>query len=334
MEKYAVRKKAVRISEPTPSRCRQAKNSGGGCSSFSLKLAKDPSENSMDDVIPLLMEVQSNLDRDIRLESLARQYGYSPFHFHRFFSKTVGETPKRHVDRLRLERAAYKLAITGESVLAIALSVGFKNHETFSRAFRRAFGHTPTSYRRACRSAQAKWSKRNRGFRGEGCLLSDVRFVTLPAMALLAIRHHGPYADLPVPFTEGDELWNELVGWARHKQIPCRALAFLICYDDPTLTPGPLQRCDACIQAGGDVVAAGRVRRLDFAGGRYAAIEHAGPLCTIDQAYYNCADGIRQSRRYEFEVGPPVQLYQSIHVGGDAASNLTEVYFPVRKADH
>src|SRR5215216_6047705 len=92
------------------------------------------SENPLREVIPLLIGVQSNLDQDISLESLARQYGYSPFHFHRFFSKAVGETPKQHVGRLRLERAAYKLAITAETILEIALSVGFKNHETFSRA--------------------------------------------------------------------------------------------------------------------------------------------------------------------------------------------------------
>src|SRR5688572_9232301 len=154
------------------------------------------SEDPIQEVIPLLIDVQSNLDQEISLESLARQYGYSPFHFHRFFSNVVGETPKQHIDRLRLERAAYKLAITGETVLEIALSVGFKNHETFSRAFKRAFGYSPSGYRRVARAAQAKWSQRKRAFRGDGCLLSSVRFVDLTAMTLVAIRHLGPYADL------------------------------------------------------------------------------------------------------------------------------------------
>ena len=237
---------------------------------------------------------------------MARQYGYSPFHFHRFFSNAVGETPKQHVDRLRLERAAYKLAITGETVLEIALSVGFKNHETFSRAFKRAFGYSPRDYRRACRTAQAERLERNREFRGEGCLLSDVRFVSLPAMTLLAIRRHGAYADCPVPFRTGDDFWNDLVDWAKRNKVSYRPLAFAISYDDPTLTPKALQRLDACIPIGGDVAAEGRIRRLDFAGGRYGGIEHAGPLSTIDQAYRNLADGIRRSRQYVFDEGPPV----------------------------
>jgi transcriptional regulator GlxA family with amidase domain len=98
-------------------------------------------------MIPLPMQVQQNLDRDLDLRSLALKYGYSPFHFQRIFSRAVGETPKKYVDRLRLEKAAYKLPITDEPIFDVCLSVGFKNHETFTRAFRRYFGASP----RVCR---------------------------------------------------------------------------------------------------------------------------------------------------------------------------------------
>jgi AraC family transcriptional regulator len=288
----------------------------------------------MRDVTPLLIDVQHHLDADINLEALARQFGYSPFHFHRVFSKTVGETPKQHVDRLRLERAAYKLAITDESILDIALSVGFKNHETFSRAFKRGFAYTPRDYRRACKAAQVERLEERRGFRGDGCALSDVRFVSLPAMTFLAIRHHGAYSELPVPFREGDRFWKDLLDHAKHNRIRCTPLPFLICYDDPTVTPAALQRCDACIPVLDKVAARddARIRRLDFAPGRYAGIEHAGPLPTIDQAYRTLADGIRRSGRHVFDVGPPVQVYRQIHTNGDPSANLTEVYFPVRPA--
>jgi AraC family transcriptional regulator len=274
--------------------------------------------------------VQTKLDRELNLESLARQSGYSPFHFHRLFSNAVGETPKKHVDRLRLERAAYMLAITDTTVLKIALAVGFANHETFSRAFKRAFGYTPRDYRRVSKAMQAERLERNREFRGDGCLLSDVRFVTLPAMTLLAIRRHGAYSDCPVPFQPGDDLWNHLVDWAKRNKVACQRLAIAISYDDPTVTPNSLQRLDACIPIEGDVMPRGRIRRVDFAGGRYAGIEHVGPLSTLIQAYRHVADGIRRSGRFKFDEGPPVQIYRSVHIGGDPAANVLEVYFPVR----
>jgi AraC family transcriptional regulator len=287
-------------------------------------------QGPLGELIPLLIDLQGNLDREITLRSLARKCGYSPFHFHRFFSNAVGETPKEYVSRLRLERAAYKLAITGESVLNIALAVGFKNHETFSRAFKRAFGCAPRDYRSACRAAQADRLECNRSFRGAGCVLSDVRFVTLPPTTLLAVRRHGAYAECPVPFSQGDAFWSELIEWAKRHGLACQKLALAISYDDPTLTPTSLQRLDACIPILGAASTSGPIRRVEFGGGRYAGIEHAGPLATIDQAYRGVADGIRRSRQYVFDEGPPVQIYRKIHIGGDASANLTEVYFPVR----
>lgn len=289
--------------------------------------------DSLEEVMPLLVDVQGNLDRELSLKILARQFGYSPFHFHRLFASAVGETPKQHVQRLRLERAAYKLAVTSDAILPIALAVGFKNHETFSRAFKRAFGYTPKDYRLASRAAQAERLARNGGFRGEGCLLSEVRFASLPALTLLAIRRHGAYSECPTPFQNEDTFWNELVDCAKRHGIMHLPTAYAISYDDPTITPPDLQRLDACIPVSGGFAPEGPIRRLNFPGGLYAGLEHSGPYSTIIQAYRNVADGIRRSGRCVFDEGPPLQIFRRIHIGGDPAANLTEVYFPVRAAN-
>lgn len=89
----------------------------------------------------------AHLDEDVRLAALAERAGISPFHLHRVFSATAGETPKQFTLRLRLGRAAAMLLSREDSVVDIALSCGFQSHEAFSRAFRRRFGNTPTAYR-------------------------------------------------------------------------------------------------------------------------------------------------------------------------------------------
>lgn len=86
-------------------------------------------------------------DADLSLVSLATRVGLSPFHLHRVFSAAAGETPKRFALRLRLGRAAAMLLVDRESVLDVALSCGFQNHESFCRAFRQRFGMTPSAYR-------------------------------------------------------------------------------------------------------------------------------------------------------------------------------------------
>jgi len=99
-------------------------------------------------VRPLLRFAVRHLDRDLSLATLAEQSGLSPFHLQRLFRDFAGESAKQYALRLRLDRCASRLLGTADSVLAIALSSGFRNHETFSRAFRRRFGITPIAYRR------------------------------------------------------------------------------------------------------------------------------------------------------------------------------------------
>lgn len=50
------------------------------------------------------MHIQSHLDGDLELATLARVACLAPYHFHRVFRSLVGETTAQYVRRLRLER--------------------------------------------------------------------------------------------------------------------------------------------------------------------------------------------------------------------------------------
>lgn len=282
---------------------------------------------------PRLVEVQDNLDEDVDLKSLAAAFGYSPFHFHRAFKREIGETPKGHVDRLRLEKAWLRVAVSDDSILNIALAVGFKSHETFSRAFKRAYGVTPTAFRRAAQTAQAERLERNRSFRGDGCTLSEVRFVTLPAMPLLAIRRVGPYATSNLaPWAEDDPYWRRLAAWAEAEGAGYAPLAIGVYYDIPGVTPDEAMRSDYCIPLDADVDPEEPLRCIRFAGGVYATAEHLGSAKTLIQGYRHVADGIRRAAdRYSFADGPPIEIFHEVRIGGDKDLHRTEVGFPVTR---
>ncbi len=280
------------------------------------------------ELTPLLVDVKDNLERPLDLRTLADAFGCSPFHFHRLFSGALGETPKRHVERVRLERAAYKLAITNDRVLDVGLSVGFASHETFARAFRRCFGCSPRAYRSACKAAQRERMDRNRNFRGDGCQISDAKFVMVAPAAALAIRRIGPYDDFGP--AERNALWDEIEDWARRRGAATSPVRLGLFPDDPTLTPGHLQQADLCIPVDGPVEGGGRIRRLELAGGVYGVIEHWGPEATVGQAYRNLADAIRRSR-YVFREDPPIQVFHEPPAGSDPAARRAEVWFPVKR---
>jgi AraC family transcriptional regulator len=94
--------------------------------------------------------LQDNLNRDLSLEVLAQQTGFSAYHFAHLFRQTTGESPHQFVLRQRIERAQHLLKETEAPLSQIALEVGFANQSHFSRIFKRYLGLTPRAYRRYC----------------------------------------------------------------------------------------------------------------------------------------------------------------------------------------
>lgn len=287
------------------------------------------SQRSIEELIPLLIELQRNLDRELNLQSLAERFGYSPFHFHRLFSSTVGETPRKYIERLRLEKAAYKLAISDETVLDVGLAVGFNNHETFSRAFKRHFGKSPNSVKKEGRDVRTVRAANPRSFRGDECWMSEVKFETLRSMTLLCIRHLGDYYGIPDAFTDADQLWNRLTEWAESNNVDFNPIPLGFFYDNPFLTPKELQRCDACIPIDGVVAGTQTIRCVEFAGGNYGMIEHIGPPSTLAQAFRTLAAEIWASDKYTLQDGPPLEIIRKVHVNADSSVNHIDVYLPV-----
>ena len=90
----------------------------------------------------------NNLAADLSLDELARRACLSPRQFSRHFKHAFDTTPGDFVDRLRLDEARRRIAGSAIAVPLVAESVGFRNADTFRRAFYRRFGISPTDYRR------------------------------------------------------------------------------------------------------------------------------------------------------------------------------------------
>ena len=91
--------------------------------------------------------IRANLAADLAISELAAQAGLSSFHFARVFRRETGETPHQFVTRLRLEEAARLLRATDQTVLQVAIAVGFESASHFSVQFKRGYGVTPLAYR-------------------------------------------------------------------------------------------------------------------------------------------------------------------------------------------
>ena len=92
--------------------------------------------------------IQTHLNDDLSVETLAGRACLCPRHFSRRFKSEVGTSPADFVERLRLDEARRRLSSSDNSVENVGLSVGFKSSDAFRRAFERRLGVSPTDYRR------------------------------------------------------------------------------------------------------------------------------------------------------------------------------------------
>ena len=92
--------------------------------------------------------IEEHLTEPIALQTLAHLARLSPHYFCRAFKQSLGLPPHRYHGIRRIERAKAMLASPNYSVTEIGMRLGFSETSSFSTAFRKATGLTPTAYHR------------------------------------------------------------------------------------------------------------------------------------------------------------------------------------------
>ena len=91
--------------------------------------------------------IENNLAQEITINQLAEVSFISSSHMARVFKYVTGYSPMEYVRNRRLTEAAKLLLKGKESVLNIALDVGYGSHSAFTKAFTKRFGVSPKNFR-------------------------------------------------------------------------------------------------------------------------------------------------------------------------------------------
>ncbi len=118
----------------------------GGQSQFSthLKVQAAP-RRQIGDVPEWIL---AHLEADLSVEALAARAAMSPRNFARVFTREMGTTPAKFVERARIEHARRRLEETGLPLKTVAHQCGFGNAERMRRTFQRHLRVVPHDYRR------------------------------------------------------------------------------------------------------------------------------------------------------------------------------------------
>ena len=92
--------------------------------------------------------IKAHTDEAVTLKRLSHTLGYSEYYVSRKFKEISGMQFRDYLRYRRLAFALKEIRDTEKGILEIALDYGFSSHEAFTRAFKEAYGLTPSEYRR------------------------------------------------------------------------------------------------------------------------------------------------------------------------------------------
>lgn len=95
--------------------------------------------------------IEKNLTTEITAAELARQAGFSLFHYYRIFQQATGLPVMQYIQRRRLLHGVYAIS-KGSTGIDAALLYGFDTYAGFYKAFCREFGFTPSEFLKSSRA--------------------------------------------------------------------------------------------------------------------------------------------------------------------------------------
>ncbi len=95
-----------------------------------------------------LRYIEKNLSGELTVDRIAEKVNISPFYFQKGFSMLCGYSVGEYIRMRRLSVAGSELVTSDNKVIDLALKYGYDSPDSFTKAFTRFHGSTPTDVRR------------------------------------------------------------------------------------------------------------------------------------------------------------------------------------------
>lgn len=272
--------------------------------------------------------IYAHLDEDPDLATLANVAALSPWHWHRVWQSTYGESIVATVKRLRLHRAAADLSYTDLPLSKVASRAGYGSQEAFSRSFKQSYGQSPSVYR-----AETVLTKLQPVLGGAPIpslkgtnLMHDVTIKSLPSETLAVLPHKGSYLQIGQAF-------EKLIGMlVTRNQIGQSGAMKALYYSDPTRVPEDELRSVAGVAVTDGFAMTAPLEAVETRGGDYAVLHYKGPYADMQKAYrWLYGEWLTQSGRVPDDA-PCMEVYLNNPRDTAPADLLTDICLPLKPA--
>jgi AraC family transcriptional regulator len=262
--------------------------------------------------------LHDHLEEELNLDLLAEVAAMSRWHWHRVYTAMQGETAAATVRRLRLSRAADRLANSDADLGEVARRAGYTTTEAFGRAFKQSYGMTPGAYREGGSHALFKAANQARDSGG-----FPVEIVTLPAAHCASVQHRGSYMQISRAF-------ERLFAAAVPAGLVTRQSRMVgIYYDDPDAVETGDLRSAACIAVAEGAVLPPGLETVDTRGGAFARLSYKGPYADMRDAYRWLMGVWLPASGHEAADGPMLEEYLNRPADTAPPDLRTDILLPI-----
>lgn len=260
----------------------------------------------------------ANLEGDLNHEDLAAIACLSPYHWHRIYKAMQGETVSATLKRLRLDRAADRLANSDLAITEIGERAGYGTLESFGRAFKLAYGRSPADYRKhgshaAYKSANATCDAGR----------FDVIVEEFSAVRCASVAHIGSFMKI-------DQAMASLFGTlAERGLMPEQPQMMAQFFDDPDAVSEDQLRSAACVPVPVSVAADPPLQEVLIRGGPYARLRYQGPYADMKDAYRWLYGTWLPASGHEAAHAPTLEKYLNSPQYVSPSDLLTDICLPL-----
>ena len=283
---------------------------------------------------------EDHLTDDVSLDDVARAVHLSPFFLQRGFSLMTGFGVGEYLRNRRLYEAARDLQGTGEKVIDIAFRYGYETPESFTKAFTRFHGATPTQVREG--AAVRPFLPLTIQISIQGGSNMEPKITPMFPFKLIGFQKEFTYEEA---YSEIPRFWDET----------CERYASNVYAGNPPANPCEQALVDNCIGEYGvciDDLGGGRFRYLiagkytggpvpegmvlcEFPRGEWAVFDCVGPcpqtLQSVNTRIFR--EWLPGNPTYELSGNATVEWYDCIHGEKNDPDYHSAIWVPVKRKE-
>ncbi len=280
--------------------------------------------------------IEKNLDINLSLEQLSKKAHYSSYHFHRVFSTIIGENLNQYISRKRIERIASILLIgTNKPIKELAYNYGFNNESSFSRAFKKYYGISPTRFTTERKNILSKIGIEPFTTEKYICSIDNIKkwiemnaqitVKELQEIKLAGIMHIGEFDKI-------GNMYQRLIEWGNKKEMLSLSdfKAITIYHDNPNITQISKVRYSACITINKEFKTEGEIRPLTIQRGNYVIGNFEIEAKDFPKAWESMCIWVLDNN-YRFRDGDYFEVYLNDHKTHPEQKFIVDICVPIEK---